>query len=448
MVWLQRSTNRIRLFKLKITIMNPLKTTKHDDPHRWVVFLCICLVYFFVYFHRVSPSVIVSDLISAFNTNATALGFMASMYFYLYALEQPLVGFLADLIGPRKVIGYWSVIAAVGCFIFGLAPSIGWASVGRALIGLGVGGVYVPAVKSFSQWFRPREFATMVGLLMAVGNFGAVIATTPLAWAVGTWGWRAAFFIIGGITLVLAFTTLKITRDFTDPSDSEPHPAKRTEGQTRPHPSRVLSILTSMRFWLVATIFFGVYGTLITLQGLWATPFLMTVLGIERVYASNLNMLIPVGVILGSPFIGWLTGRFGLDKARALCTIVLIYAISWIGINWFYAQIGLMGLCLSLLVMGFAGGGFISTLWGFIQETTPADTLGLMSGMLNPAPFFGVAAYQVITGAILDRNTHVTEAYTVDGFQNAFTVCFVSILICLVLALILSKAFPASKRAH
>ena len=423
--------------------MNQMNTTKHDDPHRWVVFLCICLVYFFVYFHRVSPSVIVSDLISAFNTNATALGFMASMYFYLYALEQPLVGFLADSIGPRKVIGYWTVIAAVGCFIFGLAPSIGWASVGRALIGLGVGGVYVPAVKSFSQWFRPKEFATMIGLLMAVGNLGAVIATTPLAWAAGTWGWRVTFFIIGGISLILAFTTLRVTRDYTGSADPVSRSEELPAGQTRNYRTRVFGILTSTRFWLVATIFFGVYGTLITLQGLWATPFLMTVLGIERVDASNLNMLIPVGVILGSPLIGWLTGRFGLDKAKALCTIVLIYAITWIGITWYYAQIGAWGLCGSFLVMGITGGGFISTLWGYIQETTPADTMGLMSGMLNPAPFFGVAAYQVITGAILDRTTNNAELYTISGFQNAFMVCSGSIFVCLFLAVILSKAAPS-----
>jgi sugar phosphate permease len=53
----------------------------YRDPHRWVVFTVICLIYFFVYFHRVSTSVIVFDLLAEFNTTATALGFMSSMYF-------------------------------------------------------------------------------------------------------------------------------------------------------------------------------------------------------------------------------------------------------------------------------------------------------------------------------------------------------------------------------
>ena len=199
--------------------MNNHAPYSYRDPHRWMVFSVICLVYFFVYFHRVSTSVIVSDLLEAFHTNATALGFMSSMYFYLYAFEQPLVGYLSDRLGPRRVIGYWSMAAAAGCFLFGMAPNIAWASVGRALIGFGVGGVYVPAVKAISLWFRKNEFATMIGLLMSMGNFGAVIATTPLAWTAATWGWRKTFFLIGGITLGLAFVTLFLTRDYARPSE-------------------------------------------------------------------------------------------------------------------------------------------------------------------------------------------------------------------------------------
>jgi len=85
-----------------------------DDIHRWMVFGVIAAVYFFVYFHRVSTSVIAPDLLEAFQANATALGLMSSMYFYLYAVEQPLVGWLSDSLGPRRVVGYWSLLAAAG----------------------------------------------------------------------------------------------------------------------------------------------------------------------------------------------------------------------------------------------------------------------------------------------------------------------------------------------
>jgi MFS family permease len=306
--------------------------------------------------------------------------------------------------------------------------------VGRALIGLGVGGVYVPAVKAISQWFRKNEFATMIGLLMSMGNFGAVIATTPLAWAADSWGWRSTFLLIGGITLGLAFVTLLLTRDYAHPPEPVQVEPATASGSNPGSRAKVFKVLASGQFWIIAMIFFGIYGTVITLQGLWATPFLMTVLEIERIFASKLNMLIPVGVIIGAPFFGWLTDRFSLGKGNTLIAILTVYTLTWIGIIFFYSPLAMVGLCLMLFVMGITTGGFISTLWGIVQETTPEEILGLTSGLLNPAPFFGVAVYQVVTGAVLDRTGRVGDLYALSGFRNAFLLCLVGIVICLLLS--------------
>lgn len=423
----------------KINQMKKRTSYPYRDPHRWIVFSVICLVYFFVYFHRVSTSVIASDLLKAFDTNATALGFMSSMYFYLYAFEQPLVGYLSDRLGPRRVIGYWSLVAAAGSFLFGMAPSIGWASVGRALIGLGVGGVYVPAVKALSLWFSKKEFATMIGLLMAMGNIGAVIATTPLAWAAVSWGWRPTFFLIGGITLGLAFVTLLLTRDYARPSETVQVNDAMASGGNPGSNTKAVKVLASGQFWIIATIFFGIYGTLITLQGLWATPFLMAVLGIEHIFASKLNMLIPAGVIIGAPLFGWLPDRFSLDKANTLIAILTVYSLTWVGIIFFFNPLGTIGLALVLMMMGITAGGFISTLWGIVRETTPLEIMGLTSGILNPAPFLGVAVFQVLTGAILDRAGRAGDLYPLSGFKNAFLACLFVIVICLLLSFYIRK---------
>jgi len=403
--------------------------------HRWVVFGMACLVYFFVYFHRVSTSVIADDLRAAFDVNATALGFMSSMYFYIYAFEQPLVGYLSDRIGPRRVIGYWTLIAAAGCMLFGAAPSIGWATAGRAMIGFGVGGVYVPTIKAISLWFRAREFATMVGILMAIGNLGAVIATTPLAWAAGLWGWRHTFYLIGAASALLALATLCLTRDYREPASN------CTDAAIPPTPpTSAAKVLLSGQFWIIAVVFFAIYGTLITLQGLWAAPYLMSAFAIDRILASQLNMLIPVGVIIGAPLFGWLPDRFALDKRRTLIGILAAYVLTWVGITFFTDIAGVAGIGLLFLVMGGAGGAFLSTLWGIIRIVTPPAHLGLTSGILNPAPFLGVAAFQVLTGSILDRSATAVEPYTLSGFHNAFVICLVCSAVCLAVSFLLRTA--------
>ena len=409
------------------------------ESHRWAVFGVIAGVYFLVYFHRVSTSVIAPDLLDAFQTNATALGFMSSMYFYIYAFEQPLVGYLSDRLGPRRVVGLWSIIAAVGCVLFGLAPTIGFAAVGRAFIGLGVGGVYVPALKAFSQWFRAKEFGTMTGLLLAVGNLGAVVATTPLAWMASSWGWRASFFVIGAITLALAFTTLYLLSDYTPKSIPQADDASSGTDHAPSSRQSARHVLAPLRFWILALLFFGVFGGSISLQGLWATPFLMSLFQLERLNASWLNMLIPVGVILGAPLSGWLADRIFRNMANLLITLLLVLATAWLILTCGGHILGVTGMVPLFLLIGAATGGSGTTLWAVAREKTPSPVLGLTTGLLNPFPLLGIAVMQGWTGAILDSTGKINGMYPPAAFKNAFSLCLVVVVICLALSIALRK---------
>lgn len=412
---------------------NHLRT---GDSHRWLVFFIISVIYFFVYFHRVSTSVIAQDILKAFNVNATALGFMSSMYFYLYAFEQPLVGYFTDKLGARRVIAYCTLFAAAGCFMFALAPGIGWASAGRALIGIGVGGVYVPAVKAFSQWFEKNEFATMIGLLIAVGNFGAIVATTPLAWAANNWGWRISFHIIGWISLALAIGALFLIKDFNGSVTAFEDEHISGQGGTGSKEIPFYKALLSLQFWILALIFFGVYGIVITFQGLWATPYLMAVLETDRIAASRLNMLIPVGFIVGAPLFGWLSDRIFKSKVHVIIWLLSLLTLSWAGIL-FGMELGILPVFLILFIMGIATGGFVSTFWAHLKEIIPAGILGSVSGLLNPAPFLGVAVFQVLTGSLIDRGRMIDGAYLPDAYKSSFMFCFLISCACLIISFFL-----------
>ncbi len=163
----------------------------------------------------------------------------------------------------------------------------------------------------------------------------------------------------------------------------------------------------------------------------------MTVLGVERIFASKLNMLIPIGVIFGAPFIGWLLNRFSFDKRKTLIVILAVYTLAWVAL--IQGTLDAVRLSVIFVVMGFVGGGFISTLWGIVRDTTPPELMGLTSGLLNSAPFIGVAVFQVATGAILDRAGMTNGLYPAIGFQNAFLACLAGVILCLGLSFIIRK---------
>jgi len=401
--------------------------------HPWVVFGVIAGCYLFVYFHRVSTSVIAPDLLETFHTNATALGFMSSMYFYLYALEQPVVGYLSDRLGPRRVVGYWSLLAGAATILFGLAPSIGWASVWRAVIGFGVGGVYVPALKAFSQWFKVRDFSTMTGLLLAVGNLGAIVATTPLAWMAKTWGWRNSFFIIGTATFGLAFAVLILIKDFRPnetSSNGKPETQPTTDSNKGPSAIRVL---LSLRFWVLAIIFAGFFGTFLTFLGLWATPYLVAIYAMDPTRASGLHMLVPIGFMVGAPVFGRLADRLFQDKTNMIITTLLLEGAIWGFLTFGWHITGQPAMGVMLFFMGALAGGFATALWALVNETTSREILGSVSGLLNTAPFLGVAALQVITGYLLDRVGRVNGVYPPEAFKEAFLACLLVMVGCLAL---------------
>lgn len=421
------------------------ETQNPRDAHRWVVLGIISAIYLLVYFHRVSTSVIVPDLLADFRTQATALGFMSSMYFSVYALEQPLVGYLSDRLGPRRVVGFWTLAAAMGCVIFGLAPSIGWAAVGRGLIGLGVGGVYVPAMKAFSQWFLKKEFATLTGLLLAAGNLGAVVATTPLAWMAKAWGWRLNFLVIAGVTFALAVAALTLIRDHNGDAETGSGATDSLQNIGTGSLGTALQVMATPRFWILSVMFFGFFGTYLTFQGLWVTPYLMSMFGLDRILASELTMVIAVGFMVGAPLGGWFADRVFHDRIRILINILLLQILIWSILIWGGSFLGPAGMTPVLFLMGAFAGGFATALWAFVRETTPETVMGITTGLLNPSPFLGVAMFQVVTGAVLDRVGRTGDLYLPEAYKNAFMICLVTLLVCLALCLALRKHLYAKE---
>lgn len=413
--------------------MMAISVPQSRDSHRWVVFGMISACYFFVYFHRLSISVITPDLLTSFQTSATALGVMSSMYFYLYALEQPLVGYLSDRLGPRRVVGYWSLIATLGCVLFGLAPTIGWAAAGRGLIGFGVGGVYIPALKAFSQWFRRREFATMTGLLLASGNLGGIVATTPLAWMANTWGWRGSFLMIGGITFGLALATLILIRDhvYTAGPGGEKIPLC-DESHTTFWDS-ILQVASTPRFWILAMLLVGIFGVFFTFQGLWATPFAMSILKLDRLHASQLNLLAPLGYMFGAPLCGLYIDRVVRKKINVIISLLVIETGIWVALTFGENILGIGGMIMVFFVMGIATGSVSTTLFALVREVTPSPILGVTMGLLNPFPLLGIAALQGWSGAIMDRTGCVDNIYPIEAYRDVFWVCLLVTTGCLIL---------------
>ena len=119
--------------------------------YRYVIFLVIALAYFFVYFHRVSPSVMAPELTTAFNIGATSLGLFGCMYFWAYAVGRCRLG-SGRPIGIRGTLAIFVAVAGVGALLFAARRLFRDGSSWTFLVGFGVGFVT----------FRPCAFGRLV----------------------------------------------------------------------------------------------------------------------------------------------------------------------------------------------------------------------------------------------------------------------------------------------
>ncbi len=91
---------------------------------RWRIFSILGIAYILVFFNQMSVAIVANDIMKDLACNATAMGVMASIYFYVYAAMQIPAGLLCDSIGSRKTVSFSLGVAAIGALIFGFSNFI------------------------------------------------------------------------------------------------------------------------------------------------------------------------------------------------------------------------------------------------------------------------------------------------------------------------------------
>ena len=398
---------------------------------RWWLWAILATCYLMVYFQRIAPGVVADRLMADFAVGGAAVGLLTSIYFYLYAAMQVPSGVLADSLGVRYTAAIGIFLAGIGSMVFGLAPGLEWAYLGRFLVGLGVSVVFVTVLKFQSNWFLDREFGTISGLLMLVGNLGAVTATTPVAAMAQLMGWRLSFLVIGLVTCAVGVATWWWVRD--RPSDMGLPSPNGLAAEAASVDSRsirttrggllhdIATVWGSSQTWAGFLAHFGLLGSYLTFNGLWAVPYLMHVYDMDRVQAANYLLAASLGMVVSAPLLGHISDRSLLSRRQPIMAMGVLACGVWLAFTlWDGGRPPLWALYPLFVAMGFAGGtvGLILT---SVKEANPPDLSGLATGTANSG-FLCAAILQPVVGWLLDSRWHGQMAdgarvYPVEGYQ-------------------------------
>lgn len=370
---------------------------------RWRIYAILVISYTLVFFHRMAPAAVASDLMQAFQTTGAALGSLAAMYYYVYTAMQIPSGILADTLGPRISVTVGSLVAGLGSILFGVAGEFGTASVGRFLVGLGVSVVFVGLMRSNAVWFSDRHYGRVSGLTLLLGNLGSIMAAAPLAWALGFFSWREIFVAIGVASLVMALLTWLTVRN--QPEDLGLPSVREMEGlppHARPHPhwlGALKAVFSNRAAWPGFWVNLGVTGNMFSFVGLWGVPLLQDLHGLDRTSAALYTTVSLTSFALGCLLMGWLSDHLGRRRPLILAA-GLTSSAGWLCLLLIDWAPGPSGFALYGLI-GLGASGFVLT-YAAVKEVCAPRSAGMAIALVNTGLFLGAAIMQPAFGWALD----------------------------------------------
>ncbi len=373
------------------------------------VFCPFAAGYFLSFFFRNVNAVISRDLARDFDLSSADLGFLTATYMLAFAAFQLPLGVLLDRYGPRRVLTALMCVAGTGALVFSLAQDFVMLSLGRALIGLGVSGCLMGAIKAFTLWFPLSRLATLNGLYLAIGGLGGLSATAPAEAFLGPFGWRALFSVLAAASVSAAALIFFLVPE-------KPLPG---HGQTlRAQIAGFGRIFASTPFWRIALPLVVCHAVYQALQGLWLAPWLYDVAGFERAAVAGALFTTAVAYTVGSVFFGVSSDRLAGAGVSRL-TVYKLGLVTSLAMFILLAAGVTTALPLILAVYGFSAiSGALA--YALFAPLFPPEMTGRVITASNVMMFATSFLFQWGIGALLRFFPEADGRYPVESYAVAF----------------------------
>ncbi|MDX0105888.1 MFS transporter [Sinorhizobium meliloti] len=239
-----------------------------------------------------------------------AAGAVISAYALGVVVGAPLIAVLAARFARFHVLLVLMAVFALGNFASAVAPSFHPLVAARFFAGLPHGAYFGVAALVAAGLAAPNQRARAVGRVMMGLTIATLFGTPLVAWFGQALGWRSAFAIVGGISLMtMVLIWLHVPRDRGDPQAT---------------PLRELSALGSLQVWLLLGICaIGCGGMFAVFT--YIAPALTQVAGVSVANVPVMLSVFGAGMILGN-IVGSRLADWSLTRAIGIALVFNVFA--------------------------------------------------------------------------------------------------------------------------
>jgi ACS family D-galactonate transporter-like MFS transporter len=360
---------------------------------RFGVLALITLATMLNYVDRSVMGVAQPSLVAELAIGPELMGLIFSAFSWTYALAQIPGGLVLDRLGARLTYGLSLALWSLATMLHGLMSSVTGLFSARLALGIAEAPCFPANSRILSTWFPQAERARANGVY-SVGQYVGLGFLIPLlTYIVATFGWRALFFIFGGIGLVYAFVWHALYR--------EPHESRRANQAELEHIAAggglagqagrftlswaAVRQLLRQRQILGASIGQFCGNSTLVFFLTWFPSYLATERGMDWIrsgFAASLPYIAAsVGVLVGGAISDGIIRRTGSATLGRKLPIItgLLLTSTMVLANFTPSN----SLVIAIMSVAFFGQGMVNLGWTLIADVAPKQLMGLTGGVFN-----------------------------------------------------------------
>jgi ACS family glucarate transporter-like MFS transporter len=399
---------------------------------RWFLVFGLFFLSAVAYIDRINIAIAGNSIASEFHLTSVQLGSLTSAFLIGYAIFQTVGGWLADRMGPRRVLTtgvlWWGIFTALTTAVSReLAFAMLYLAAIRFLLGAGEA-VMFPASNQFvSRWIPSQERGIANGVIFAGVGVGAGVTPGLVSYLMVHYGWRYSFWASALLGLIVGTAWYSLARDTPEEharvsrAELEHIQAGRTASSQKSHRGFPWNMLESKNVWALTLAYFC-FGYIAWIFFTWFFIYLRNVRGLDlKASASYTTVLFltmagcsPIGGIISDKFTklyGKRIGRCGIAVFALLLTAAFLALGSQVQ----------SGRLASIILAGGAGALYLSqsSFWSVTADIA-AESSGSVSGFMNMGNQIGGALTASLTPAIASRlgwnaSFHIAAGLAVTG---------------------------------
>jgi len=366
----------------------------------WIVVACFIIAVYVGGVGFYGFTAFIEPLIDEFGWSYTQVSFAASLRGLEMGFLAPLIGFLVDRFGSRKLIFSGTITVGLGLIFLGFTRSLVMFYGAILLLSLGAGGcASVVTMTAIANWFD-KDVGKAFGV--TASGFGASGLLIPfIVLLIDGYTWRSASIILAFGMWVLGTPLSFVVRDTPEqygylpdgksPDDSESgHKIQDEEVKIG-----FKEVLTEKSFWYILSAE-SLRMMALTAVTVHVMPYLSH-MGISRQTAGLVTAGIPLFSIIGRFWFGWLGDVY--DKRYVMA---VAFGLMGIGLLAFCYASTMWVIFIFLLCFPIGFGGNMVLRGAILREYFGRAFFGKMVGLVMGFASLGGIIGPTLTGWVFD----------------------------------------------